>query len=127
LPMQTRFSPSAGSVPPAFARPLLLAATIAAALAIAACGGGKQPAQTTQVPAGGAPPTTPAATPTPPPAPAPVVPNASVPELLKSASTAVAEQRLVAPAANNAVEFYLAVLDKDANNVQAKQAIVDIF
>jgi protein TonB len=55
------------------------------------------------------------------------VPAASVPELLKSATAAVSEQRLVAPAGNNAMEFYLAVLDKDANNVQAKQAIVDIF
>jgi protein TonB len=48
-------------------------------------------------------------------------------ELLKEAATAFHEQRLVAPQGNNAVEFYLRVLEKDANNAIAKDALREIF
>ena len=83
--------------------------SLAAALALAACGGKEQAAA-------------PAA-----PAPAPAVPELTVPELLKAASQSVSEQRLIAPAGNNAMEYYLAVLAKEPNNIQATQALVDIF
>ncbi|MBK6725725.1 MAG: TonB family protein [Xanthomonadales bacterium] len=58
---------------------------------------------------------------------APAAPEITVPELLGSATRAVNEERLVAPAGNNAIEFYLQVLTKDANNVSATQALVDLF
>lgn len=77
-------------------------------------------------PAAGAPPATAAtAGATPPAAPAPV--QLPVPELLKNATLAVAEERLVAPAGNNAIEYYLAVIAQEPNNVQATQALVDLF
>jgi len=104
-------------------RQVLLAAL---ALGLAACGGGEQQ------PAAG-PATAPAATPAPAapvaaqPAPVPVVPELTVPELLKAGSLALTEQRLVAPAGNNAMEYYLKVLEKDKANVHASQALVDIF
>jgi protein TonB len=50
-----------------------------------------------------------------------------VDELLKNASLSVNEERLVAPAGNNAIEFYLAVLAQEPNNPSATQALVDIF
>ncbi len=58
---------------------------------------------------------------------APAAPEVTVAELLASATRAVNEERLVAPAGNNAIEFYLQVLAKDANNVSATQALVDLF
>ena len=98
---------------------------LAIAIALAACGGKDQPA----APAAAAKPAQPtAAAPAQPEAPpAPVVPELTVPELLKAASQSVNEQRLIAPAGNNAMEYYLAVLAKEPNNIQATQALVDIF
>ena len=58
---------------------------------------------------------------------APVAAEVTVPELLGFATRAVNEERLVAPGGNNAIEFYLQVLVKDANNVSATQALVDLF
>ncbi len=103
-----------------------IAVALIAMLGVGACGGGgqqeaagAQPAQpAAQVPAGGAP-----AAPDAAPAPA----ELPVPELLKNASLAVNEERLATPAGNNAVEYYLAVLAQEPNNVQATQALVDIF
>jgi protein TonB len=96
---------------------------------LAACGGDKPtpsaPAQgqsAAQVPAGAAPP--PAATPTPAATPVETIP---VPQLLRDATQAVAEERLVTPPGNNAVEFYLGVLAQEPQNLQATQALIDIF
>lgn len=54
-------------------------------------------------------------------------PELTVEQLNKEAATAFREQRYVAPAGNNAVELYLRVLDKDANNQIAKSALREIF
>ena len=93
----------------------------ALAIALAACGGDEAAAPAAQT---AAKPAAPAATPA---APAPQVAQMPVPDLLKAANLAVAENRLVSPPANNAIEYYLAVLDQDKNNVQATQALVDVF
>jgi protein TonB len=55
------------------------------------------------------------------------VASTPVSELLRRSRLAVSEQRLIAPAGDNALELYLAVLVKEPNNDQAIQAIVDIF
>ena len=96
---------------------------LALAALLSACGGDEQPpaqqqapSTATQVPAGAAPAATPAEA-----APVPVE------QLLKNASLAMAEDRMVAPAGNNAIEYYLAVTAQEPNNVQATQALVDIF
>lgn len=52
---------------------------------------------------------------------------ASVPQLLASAKQAYSEDRLVAPDGDNAVEYYLAVRAKEESNIQAAQALVDLF
>lgn len=52
---------------------------------------------------------------------------ATVPELLSSASAAFSQDRLVAPESDNAIEYYLAVLDLEKDNVQATQGLVDLF
>ena len=99
-------------------------AVLFATVALAACGGKDEPAPATPAaPAG-----TVAQAPATPAAPAaPVVEQMSVDELLKNASLSVNEERLVAPAGNNAIEFYLAVLAQEPNNPSATQALVDIF
>jgi protein TonB len=51
----------------------------------------------------------------------------SIPDLLKAASQAVDEQHLVTPPGSNAIEYYLAVTEREPNNMQATQALVDIF
>lgn len=100
-------------------------AALFAALALAGCGGKEEPAPAT--------PAAPASTAAQPPAAAPAAPAApavaqmSVDELLKNASLAVNEERLVAPAGNNAIEYYLAVIGQEPNNPSATQALVDIF
>jgi len=48
-------------------------------------------------------------------------------QLLKEAGTAFREKRYVAPAGNNAYEYYLRVLDKDPNNQVAKDALREMF
>ncbi len=103
---------------------LLLA--FAAAVTLAACGGG-EPAQPATTPA--APSAQPAA-PTAAPAPADVAPAVErlpVDELLKRARQALTDERLVSPAGDNAVEYYLQVLEQDGSNAQATQALVDVF
>ncbi len=84
-------------------------------------GGGNKPQPTAQP--GTAAPTPTAGTA----APAAPAPELTKEQLLKEASTAFHEQRLVAPQGNNAVEFYLRVLEKDANNPIAKDALREIF
>jgi protein TonB len=61
---------------------------------------------------------------TPPP---PETAKLSIAELLKNAATALSEGRLVEPAGNNAVEFYLLVLDRDSNNRAATDGLREMF
>ena len=105
-------------------RPAALAMALAGAMLLSACGGGDQPPAQTQAPTTAAQQAPAGVAPAPTPAEAAPVP---VDQLLKSASLAVAEERLVAPAGNNAVEYYLAVTTQEPSNVQATQALVDIF
>ena len=84
--------------------------------------GGNAPAPT----AGPAAPAAPGETPAAPAAPAPVV-ELSKEQLLKEAGTAFREKRYVAPAGNNAYEYYERVLDKEPNNQIAKDALREMF
>jgi protein TonB len=63
------------------------------------------------------------------PAAAPVapVPEMTKEQLLKEAGTAFREQRYVAPPGNNALEYYLRVLDKEPNNASARDALREGF
>ncbi len=86
------------------------------------------------VPKAGAPAPVLPATEAPPPAVAvpagPTAPEAAtltVPELLKNAAKALSEQRLVEPAGNNAVEYYLLVLERDKNNASAQDGLREMF
>ena len=58
--------------------------------------------------------------------PAPVV-ELTKEQLIKEAGTAFHEQRYVAPQGNNALEYYLRVLDKEPNNQTAKDALREMF
>ena len=51
----------------------------------------------------------------------------SVDELLSAASSAVAENRLIAPAGNNAFHYYLRVLDQEPRNSAAQVAILELM
>ncbi len=101
---------------------------LAIGLILAACGGSSPP------PAAPIPATAPKAVPTSA-APAPAgtapaaapVPELTVEQLVKEAGTAFREQRYVAPQGNNALEYYLRVLDKDANNQIAQSALREMF
>lgn len=53
--------------------------------------------------------------------------GAGIEELLQHARQAMAEQRLLAPAGNNAFEFYLAVLKREPGNRVAQDALREIF
>lgn len=53
--------------------------------------------------------------------------NEEVADLLARARRAMAESRLVSPAGNNAYEAYLAVLDADAQNRSAREAVNDLY
>ncbi|MBI2398053.1 MAG: energy transducer TonB [Xanthomonadales bacterium] len=97
----------------------VVALALCSVLAISACGKKEEAAK----PAAGAQPAAGAS----PQVAAPVAAELSAADLLGMATRAVNEERLVAPAGNNAVEFYLQVLAKDANNVSATQALVDLF
>ena len=57
----------------------------------------------------------------------PAVPDLTPEQLMKEASTAFREQRLVAPPGNNALEYYLSLLDKQPNNVSARDALREMF
>lgn len=92
---------------------------VACVLAVAACGKKEQAAAPTTAaqPAAGASPQVVA----------PAAPEVTVADLLAAATRAMNEERLVAPAGDNAIEIYLQVLAKEANNVSATQALVDLF
>lgn len=51
----------------------------------------------------------------------------STSEILAEASKAIKEQRLLAPAGNNAFQFYLKVLDRQPSNQVAKDALRETF
>lgn len=51
----------------------------------------------------------------------------SIDQLFKEARTALNEQRLVAPASNNALEFYLKILEKEPDNSGAQEALRELF
>jgi protein TonB len=55
------------------------------------------------------------------------VPELTKEQLLREAGSALRENRLVAPAGNNALEYYLRILDKDPNNATAKDALREMF
>ena len=54
-------------------------------------------------------------------------PELTVEQLAKEAGTAFREQRYVTPPGNNALEYYLRVLDKEPNNQIAKDALREMF
>lgn len=58
---------------------------------------------------------------------APPVPDLTPEQLLKEAGAAFREQRFVAPPGNNALEYYLKLLDKQPNNQTAKDALREMF
>ena len=53
--------------------------------------------------------------------------NSGIEIMLGLASSAVAEQRLVAPAGSNAYEFYLSVLQLDPQNRVAQETLHELF
>lgn len=55
------------------------------------------------------------------------VESMSTSELLNEASKAIKDQRLLAPTGNNAVEFYLKVLDRNPDNRVARDALREMF
>jgi len=95
------------------------------ALALAACGKKDEaapaatPASGANVPAGASAEVAPGSV--------SAVTPASVPQLLDSARAAYGQDRLVSPAGDNAIDYYLAVLDQDKENIQATQGLVDLF
>jgi periplasmic protein TonB len=91
-----------------------------------------QGSSTTQAPTVGA--AKPAATPNaattaaaPAPAAAQPVPDLTPEQLSKEASAAFRENRLITPPGNNALEYYLSLLEKQPNNATAKDALREMF
>jgi protein TonB len=103
---------------------IVVALAIGAFLFFGSKGKAPAPAPTAGQPVPGAVPG--AEAPAAPAAPAPVV-EMSKEQLLKEAGTAFREKRYVAPAGNNAYEYYLRVLDKEPNNQIAKDALREMF
>lgn len=60
-------------------------------------------------------------------APAQPVPDLTPEQLSKEASAAMRENRLVAPPGNNALEYYLSLLEKQPTNATAKDALREMF
>ena len=96
---------------------------LAAVAGLSGCGGDEPAPAPTTTPAGTAPV---AAQPAEPATSAPAAPQ-SVTELLEAASTAMREQRLIQPAGNNAIEYYLKVLDAEPENRHAQLAILELM
>ena len=99
-----------------------LAAAIA--LAVAACGGGDKSAADPATPATGTPAQTAQA---PAQAVSAQVAAMSVDQLRSAAQAAQAEQRLYAPAGNNALEYYLALRDKQPSDAAVQSALTDLL
>jgi protein TonB len=51
----------------------------------------------------------------------------SIADMLGAARQALTDERVVTPAGNSAIEYYLAVLAKEPNNPTAAQALVDVY
>ncbi|HEX6833931.1 MAG TPA: energy transducer TonB [Rudaea sp.] len=60
-------------------------------------------------------------------APAQPVPDLTPEQLQKEGSAALRDNRLVAPAGNNAAEYYLSLLEKQPNNATAHDALREMF
>jgi len=121
-------NPNTGS--PAALTKFLPIAVIAVALIVVAyfflSGGSKSPAPTVAAPnaktaPAGAAPGAAAGTAEEP------VPELTKEQLLREAGSALRENRLVAPAGNNALEYYLRILEKDPNNATAKDTLREMF
>lgn len=97
-------------------------AVLAAGLVLAACGK-EQPAE----PAGPAPAATTAPAPTPATAVSSQVAALTPDQLRQAASKAYAENRLYAPAGDNAVEYYLALRDKSPADAAVASALTDLL
>jgi len=80
-------------------------------------------APTAATPAGAAP----APAPGTPPAAEVALPELTPQQLLKEGGNAMREKRYVAPAGNNAFEYYERLLEKDPNNTSAKDALRETF
>lgn len=107
-------------------RILPIALTLAAVFGLSACGGDEPaaPAPTTTAPAGATPV---AAAPSAEPSATAVTEPQTVPELLDAARTAMREQRLIQPVGENAIEYYLKVLDAEPDNRHAQLAILELM
>ncbi len=97
---------------------------LAAIAGLVGCGGDEAPPPETSSPAGAAPTT--ATQPAAPVTPAQEVPQ-TVAQLLEAANTAMREQRLIQPIGNNAIEYYLKVLEAEPDNRQAQLAILELM
>ena len=96
------------------------------AVALAACSGKDEPA----APAAGtatAPAAAPAAAPAPAPAVSAQVQSMGTEDLRDSASKALRENRMYAPAGDNAIEYYLALRDKTPDDASVKSALTDLL
>lgn len=93
---------------------------VALALALAACSGKEE----TPAPAPGA---APAATAPAAPAVAAKVQSMGTEQLRESASQALRENRMYAPAGDNAIEYYLALRDKTPDDASVKSALTDLL
>lgn len=91
-------------------------------LAIAACGGDKAEPATTAQPEAPAQPAQPVAQ-----AISAQVAAMSVDQLREAARAAQAEQRMYAPSGNNAMEYYLALRDKQPNDAAVASALTDLM
>lgn len=115
------------------ATPKIIAVVVVLALAGAGAwflfGRGSGPAatstQATQAPTDGTPAAPGAVTPAAPAAPA--IDTLSVDQLYKEARTALNEQRMVSPVGNNALEFYIKILEKQPSDSGARDAIRELF
>ena len=94
---------------------------VALALALAACSG-KEETPAPAAEGAAAPATTPAA-----PAVAAKVQSMGTEQLRDSASRALAENRMYAPAGDNAIEYYLALRDKTPDDASVKSALTDLL
>ena len=97
---------------------------VLAALGVALAACNKEPAPDA---AGTASTATAAAVAAPPPAVSEAVAAMSADQLRESASTALREQRLYAPAGNNAMEYYLALRDKAPSDPAVASALTDLM
>ena len=114
---------TASNEPPALTRTSLrwalrASGVLLASLLLHGCGGSDTPPATTT--------TANTATPTAAPAAAPAVTAETAEAALSLANTAFRENRIVAPAGNNALEHALRALQLDANNAGATEILVDL-